>query len=206
MLIGNYTEFAQTVNNPTCGFFQIESNGNVSAPSFSIQNGVARFYGLLQGATGTFSGSLTANAINAVDTINLQGQAVTIASSNGSGGYTTTGSWYGFQAELALVGVGIVSTGNPIFCMWAARNYDNNGGQLYYSYLYRSDVGGANRHLVQTFTGASGCFRDAPGPGYWVYQLNVVVGCGDVSGGAQFGGNVTAGVHNATIMVLETKR
>jgi hypothetical protein len=47
----------------------------------------------LSAATGTFSGTLTANAINAVDTINIFGNAVsTITSARGAVGFTFTTS------------------------------------------------------------------------------------------------------------------
>lgn len=41
-------------------------------------DGSAHFGGTLNGANGTFSGSLTASAINAVDTVNIAGNAVTV--------------------------------------------------------------------------------------------------------------------------------
>lgn len=47
--------------------------------TFSVaENGDAVFGGSLQGVTGTFSGSLTSGAINAVNTINLAGSSVTV--------------------------------------------------------------------------------------------------------------------------------
>jgi hypothetical protein len=61
-------------------YFQIEANGNIYAPQLSIVNGNASFSGNLQAANGTFSGTLTASAINAVNTINIAGNAVTVPS------------------------------------------------------------------------------------------------------------------------------
>ena len=56
---------------------EIQSNGNFYAPQFSIINGNASFAGSLSAASGTFSGTLTALAVNAVNTINIAGQTVT---------------------------------------------------------------------------------------------------------------------------------
>jgi len=60
--------------------FQIEANGNIYSPGLSIVNGNASFAGNLLAANGTFSGTLTASAINAVNTINIAGNAVTVPS------------------------------------------------------------------------------------------------------------------------------
>ncbi len=68
ILVGNYN---------LGKYFQLDSAGNLYAPQFSIINGAATFAGALSGASGTFSGSLTASAINAVNTINIAGSAIT---------------------------------------------------------------------------------------------------------------------------------
>ena len=65
LLLGNYN---------TGKYFQVEANGDVYAPGFSIVNGAATFSGSLSAATGTFSGSLTAQVVN---TANIVGAAVT---------------------------------------------------------------------------------------------------------------------------------
>jgi hypothetical protein len=65
-------------------YFQITEDGNIYAPSFNIVNGSATFSGNLSGASGSFSGTLTAQTIV---TGNLVGGAVTsgsIVSSSGS--------------------------------------------------------------------------------------------------------------------------
>lgn len=62
----------------------LDTNGDFFANS-------GQFRGALVGATGTFSGSLTANAINAVSTLNLAGSAVTIhAAASSPLGQTTS--------------------------------------------------------------------------------------------------------------------
>jgi hypothetical protein len=59
----------------------IQSSGYVSGASgWRINgNGNAEFSGAVIAATGTFSGSLTAEAVNAVNTINLAGNSVTVS-------------------------------------------------------------------------------------------------------------------------------
>jgi hypothetical protein len=78
LLLGNYN---------TGKFFQVEAAGNVYAPGFSIVDGNAIFYGNLSGASGTFSGSLTAQVIN---TTNIVGAAVTSGFSSSTSGLTTS--------------------------------------------------------------------------------------------------------------------
>jgi hypothetical protein len=66
-----------------------KKSGNTT---FAIDTaGNAAFGGTLNGATGSFSGSLTASAVNAVNTINIAGNAVTVLSSSmGTGDCSTT--------------------------------------------------------------------------------------------------------------------
>lgn len=67
-------------------YLQLTSGGDLYAPGFSIVNGAATFSGALSAASGSFSGTLTATAINAVSTVNIAGNSVTTAmSSTGTG-------------------------------------------------------------------------------------------------------------------------
>lgn len=61
-------------------YLQVTADGDLYAPGFTIVGGNATFSGTLNAASGTFKGVLTADAINAVTTINLAGQAVTLNS------------------------------------------------------------------------------------------------------------------------------
>ena len=65
LLIGNYNNGA---------WLQAGVDGYVSMPGLTISGGSASFYGSLNGASGTFSGSLTAQVVN---TANIVGAAVT---------------------------------------------------------------------------------------------------------------------------------
>jgi hypothetical protein len=79
-------------------YLQLTYDGQIYAPQFSIVNGNATFYGALSAASGSFSGSLTASAVNAVNTINISGEAVTLpraASGSVSNGNLT---WQGIAS------------------------------------------------------------------------------------------------------------
>lgn len=67
------------MGNPDNGkYFNVTAAGNVFAPGLSIVDGAATFSGSLSAATGTFSGQLTAQAVDAVNTLNIAGDAVTV--------------------------------------------------------------------------------------------------------------------------------
>ena len=104
LLLGNYNDLK---------WFQVSSNGDVSAPQFSITNGVANFAGALNAASGTFAGTLTAAAVNAVNTINIAGNAVTIPIGVS---YSDTILWNDGVNELVLAQTGtFTSSGGSIF-------------------------------------------------------------------------------------------
>lgn len=66
------------LGNPAAGrFLELSESGNINAPGFSIINGNAVFGGSLNAAKGTFAGTLTASAVNAVNSINIAGESVT---------------------------------------------------------------------------------------------------------------------------------
>jgi hypothetical protein len=71
-------------------YFQVTSGGDIYAPGFVVVAGAATFSGALSAASGTFAGTLTAAAVNAVNTINIAGNAVTVPYAA-----TTTGTTYG---------------------------------------------------------------------------------------------------------------
>jgi hypothetical protein len=72
-------------------YLQLTSDGNIYAPQLTVVNGNASFSGNLQAANGTFSGTLTAAAINAVNTINIAGNAVTTMLWSIGGSYAAVG-------------------------------------------------------------------------------------------------------------------
>ena len=110
--------------------------GGVSVPSWSI-NGVTglatfnnvtvrgtvyatagEFGGSLQAASGTFSGLLTAQAINAVDTINIAGNAVTVPISNNFGlqqSGTFANTYYAVTQAIGILYPSNVPVTTPIY-------------------------------------------------------------------------------------------
>jgi hypothetical protein len=84
LLLGNYNVVLPGGNRR---YFQADQLGNIYSPGFSIIDGNATFSGNLSGASGTFSGSLTAQVIN---TANIVGAAVTSGYSSSSAGTTTS--------------------------------------------------------------------------------------------------------------------
>ncbi len=117
-------------NPNTGGYFNITSGGDVYAPGFSIVNGAPTFSGLLSGASGSFSGTLTAAQV--VTTSNLVDHAVSsLDVVSGSGGnfvcaYNSTVQVAVRQAALDENGVAAVG--------WMVQRYQNNVGW--------SDIGG----------------------------------------------------------------
>ncbi len=97
--VGSYLDGnGMLFGNPSTGqFLQVTAGGLVNAPGLYIAGGNASFSGSLVAATGTFAGSLTASAVNAVNTINLAGNSVTVPVADitypgtvGPGGYSHT--------------------------------------------------------------------------------------------------------------------
>jgi hypothetical protein len=74
-------------------------NGTKTTFAVNATTGDASFAGDLSAATGTFSGTLTATAVNAVNTININNNAVTVANSS-----TTVSNTYGatYQAGFTV--------------------------------------------------------------------------------------------------------
>jgi hypothetical protein len=108
-------------NANTGRYFQVEADGDIFAPGFTISGGAATFsgalaaasgsfVGALNAATGTFAGSLTASAVNAVNTINLAGDAVTVPAATLLASNTLYGS-----TELVLCQVSLDTQGSRLF-------------------------------------------------------------------------------------------
>lgn len=171
-------------NSSTGKYFQLTSDGNLYAPQFSIVNGAATFAGTLNAAGGNFSGTLTADAINAVNTINIGFDAVTIPVSADGGGYTLPSQ----NVQVYCISLGMGSAGGPIFITWATSTNAIYG-------VGTSLLRDGNQ--IATFKTQSACFKDQPGAGWHTYQVNAFI---SISGGTNVVGN------NTSMMCLETKR
>ena len=84
LLLGNYQDRGYLVFVADNGFFEVGKNGG---HRLTLTNGEMWLTGNLNGAGGTFSGTLTANAVNAVNSINLANNSVTVQNSSSGGGY-----------------------------------------------------------------------------------------------------------------------
>lgn len=97
LLMGNFN---------TGRYFQVDSLGNMYAPQFNVVNGNATFSGALSAASGSFSGTLTAQVVN---TANIVGAAVTasyVATSSSSAVSATAVVPSGAAAVFITVGLG----------------------------------------------------------------------------------------------------
>jgi len=117
-------------------YLQITQDGNIYAPQFSIVNGAA-----------TFGGTLTASAVNAVNTINIAGNAVTVSNSSSGNGSASTnitvpsGVTAKVTAIVTAAGVSIVTTyayytfavnfnGNKYYLTVAPTMYQDGSGYI----------------------------------------------------------------------------
>ena len=164
LLLGNYNTLFGTAPNQYRRYFQIEANGDVYAPGFSIVNGAA-----------TFSGTLTANTVN---TTNIVGAAV-------SSGYATSGSSSATSISVSVVVP--VGTSAVVILGYAGTPYIAVGGSGKDSYNYTAIPSGtvkvqrthdqngvAVSESVQTVTTQSQhviTSINGPTPGTWTVTL-----------------------------------
>ncbi|RCW73799.1 TipJ family phage tail tip protein [Pseudorhodoferax soli] len=158
---------------------------------FDMATGVMETNCKLNGSDGTFSGTLTANAINAVDTINLRGGSIT------SGLYARGGSFNNPQAGTVLVtraipmaagssGVNITATVNVSFFISEAAGAfltlgiyrDRDGAQIGSSSAGQSNGGSSNSSQAIPIT----AFDDAPVSGSNGYSVRVISSTGTTQG------------------------
>lgn len=139
LLLGRYD-----ASNPASTYFQFDvANGAIYANGFSIVGGNASFGGSLSAATGTFSGSLTADAVNAVNTINIAGNSVTVPVHAVSSGVVVSPSnvaWIDLQTAyvdpqggaVSVVASAAISNGTDLssFSYGAIRVLDPNGNEI----------------------------------------------------------------------------
>ena len=160
-------------------YFQLDANGNLYAPQFSVVNGSATFSGNISAASGTFSGTLTAQQI--ITTGNLQNNSVTasVSAKFGSIAYQT----YAYPPV-------ITSIGGQVFI---SVNVQNGAGAGNVGVGRDGGVG-----LGSGFVDSNGqltlTFVDTPGAGNHQYYL--YVNSSTNSGAMQ----------NATFYAIETKR
>lgn len=140
-------------------------------------------FGSLNGTTGSFSGVLTASAINAVNTINLAGFSVTVPmfsgwTGQGSGARTSQSSSQYFLANAGIIIIGTVSatspgTGFDLKCQFFVVNATS--GTLYTLDAFTSS--GTNN---ATTTGST-YFTIPTDDWYYVYSVGTTNSGGSIS-------------------------
>ena len=168
-------------------YLQVTQDGNIYAPGLTIVNGATTFSGALSAASGTFSGTLTASAVNAVNTINLAGQAVTIPVS----AFTAAAISYTYSTQVQTAT--ITSTGAPIIVLVSVA-LDINAGVA--TMVIKRN--GTDIYVTRSLGNLSVCLQDTPGAGPKTYTA--FVGWGNYSTDATYLASYR------TIVLLETKR
>jgi len=168
-------------------YLQVTQDGNIYAPGLTIVNGAATFSGALSAARGTFSGTLTASAVNAVNTINLAGQAVTIPVS----AFTAAAISYTYSTQVQTAT--ITSTGAPIIVLVSVA-LDINAGVA--TMVIKRN--GTDIYVTRSLGNLSVCLQDTPGAGPKTYTAFV--------GWSNYSTDATYLARYRTIVLLETKR
>lgn len=156
------------------------------------------FRGLLQGANGNFSGTLTAQAINAVDTINVRGNAITVPASSYRPGLINV------PASVWTEAVSLNFNAEPgpitIFTNFFFKNWDavasNKDGSVSAHFRLRRNTLVIYQHQVFAVGGhASLNFRDDPPNGVHGYSVEVF-----------FTGTHTRTAEKRFLFLIQTKR
>jgi hypothetical protein len=159
----------------------------------------------LSAADGTFSGTLTAAAVNAVNTINIAGNAVTIAASAHGG----TGT---ISSATGITSVGFTTTGGPVYLnftgsfqtTWTGTEGGEGGGGSSAGsapvcgtiVLQRDGTTVYSLANVSTLT-----YVDTPAAGYHAWGVY-----GYANGAEGATGSVTCYTYGSTLFALETRR
>lgn len=177
-------------------YFEVDANGDVNAPGFSIVGGNATFAGSLGAAVGTFAGTLTAAAINAVDTINIAGSAITanVFASGSGASLAASGTVHAASGVIVMP----ASNSGVIVIANVSMSSSSNTGMYYHVERNGTQVGptqGASVQggYVQTISFA---VYDTPGAGTFTYELVCVNAASGVAGPAA----VIVGTNNLVIM------
>lgn len=148
-------------NASTGKYIQITETGEIYTPHFVINSVEAIFGGRLNGASGTFSGSLTAQAVNAVNTVNIAGNAVTVPV-GGTGYGSVPGYWVSMPQGGAIIAM-------------VAANYIAESGHGQATVSLAAKIGdivgpGVSISLANLYSGsATAMFKLDVGPGsYYV--------------------------------------
>jgi|GEM_PF-261815 len=165
-LLAGYLAVGQWIGSANGQWF-IRADGGASFTNVLVRGDVQATS--LNAATGTFSGVLTADAVNAISTINIRGEAVTVMRSARQSGSVdaTLGTWI----TLAAAGINVGANGRiAMMCDAMVTRYADSGGDGGFSSL-QSDV--EYRVLRQDGTTYAGLSVSDEGPlnAYITYYL-----------------------------------
>ena len=156
-------------------------------------NGTTINAGSINGTTGTFSGTLTASAVNAVNTINIAGNAVTIPVSAYTSGAISIST-----SDVSIQSASIDSQGSPINI--SASFYINAGNtNANFGYFTLKRDGSAIYTLPQSlyytaYTVFSYVYSETPSSGSHTYEAVFRIDSG------------TGSISNRSIVILGVKR
>jgi hypothetical protein len=182
-------------------YVQITENGDFYTPGFSVVNGNATFSGSVSGASGTFSGSLTASAINAVNTINIAGNAVTVPVSAFTAGEFRNSEFETWQDAQTIV---ITTSGNRVYIASSANSLVGAGelhdsGTVAFVTTYRLV---RDSTVLMQSSSPSMSYSETSGAGTYTYRFQCMVTNPSSAQIVYFYG----GASNRSLFVIETKR
>jgi hypothetical protein len=177
-------------------FFRV-NDGGANSLTFDSASGVLNLKGVLSAATGTFSGSLTAQAINAVNTINIAGNAVTVPVSAFTAGSVALSQAFVWET---VQSVSITTSGSRVFVATAGTALSVSFGDGSTAIpIFR-----ITRNGVELMRGGREAialsYSDTPAAGTYTYALQMF----SSDAGFNFGAGPIA--NNRSIFVIETKR
>jgi hypothetical protein len=148
-------------------YLQVTQDGNIYAPGLTIENGSATFSGALSAASGTFRGTLTADAVNAVNTLNIAGEAVTVPRYGSNFPFSAVGSTY--EKTLITLPSITITTGAVVVQMSVTGYETTDTALVWYPtfYIRRNGVNIWSKSFIGAF---SVSISDIPG-GSAVYSL-----------------------------------
>ncbi len=150
--------------------FALTANGD-AAFSGQLNAATGTFSGSLSAASGSFSGTLTAAAVNAVDTINLAGNAVTLAASTSGGGSCAISFTIpaGVTQPVIVLGYGKSNSG----AMGQTVTLTRNGSAIGTAYAVAAVTGVGDGFVSYSEAGATVIAIDSPGPGTYTYGCSI---------------------------------
>jgi hypothetical protein len=203
------TGLAAVATGGTLSSYNVSGLSSTARDGIALQvNGGGTFTGALSAASGTFAGTLTASAINAVDTINIAGQAVSISTAAASSATVNCGASPTTYVSCVMNSSGGTVTINASIAGQINTTSGKSVSASYLSYMRvlcdGAQIGNTVGVVTATWSvgsfigSGSFCYQHTPGAGSHTYSLQMWGGL-----------STTAAAYYATgggITLLETKR